>query len=180
MKNKLPSKVWVLEDQKDAIQLINRYFGTKSESILDIETNAKEVKKWFKGLDAPPDVMLLDICLKPWEERIIIAPKKNFQKLSELTEVSGIKFLTWLRCEWPRLPVLFMSGYWNRIQVHNPKLSQHALCLIPKPLQPSLTNFLWCAQQVIIGLLLPKNLVEAAREILDEVHEVQNHFYFVL
>ena len=178
MQSKLPNKVWVLEDQKDAIQSLNKFFGDKRNEILRIETAAGPVKKWFSEPEVPPDVLLLDICLEGRDEAIVITPKSNFQKLSELTDVSGIKFLTWLRCKWPRLPVVVMSGYWKNEQ-ENPSLSQHAICFVKKSILPSITSILWIAQQAIIGIRLPENLKEDAQKILDEVNQIQNHFFFV-
>jgi CheY-like chemotaxis protein len=179
MQYKLPNKVWVLEDQKDVIQSLNKFFGEKRREILMIENKADNVRLWFADSEAPPDVLLLDVCLEWGDEDIVITPKKNFQNLSELTGVSGIKFLNWLRSEWPRLPAVAMSAYWKKEQ-ENPNLSQHAICFVQKPIPTSITSILWIAQQAIIGIRLPENLRGEAQNILNEVNQIQNHFFFIL
>ena len=110
----LPNQVWLLDNDIDAIQEVNRLFGEKRKDVLRNSIEMNDVKKWFNEANAPPDVILLDICLKEGEGEIVAEAKTNFAELSSLTKVSGIRFLTWLRCEWPKLPVVLMSGYWKQ------------------------------------------------------------------
>lgn len=179
MRTLLPDKVWLLEDQLDAIQSIRKYLTDKKNKILRSDFIVSEVKNWFTEPNAVPDLMLLDICLEAGEEDIVIRRKENFKQMSQLATVSGIKFLTWLRCEWPRLPVVFISSFWPKTQA-NPNLSQHAVCLVHKPVTPSISSILWIAQQAVIGIYLPEDLREKAQLLIKEVNKKQNHFFFVL
>lgn len=179
MSTYLPDTVWLLDDDKDAIYEIKRHFGERKEDIMRTSIQINEVKSWFGKANAPPDLILLDICLEPGEDEIVIKKKKKFRDFSSLSQVSGIRFLTWLRCEWPKLPVVLMSAYWKQ-SPEMPNLSQHAVCLVPKPIPYSLSHILWVTQQAIIGIRLPENLREKAQIVIDEVNNIQNYFYFVL
>ncbi len=172
----IPFKVWMLDDHTDKISLLK--YPLKDNLIAEMQPDI--IKQYFN--DKPiPDLFVLDICFNAQETMFVQDTELTVEKLTNIANnVTGIKFLTWLRCEWPRLPVVMISSFWND---QLPSLVQHAVCVIKKPetlVYNKISEILKVAQSTIIGVRLPLQFKEQAVLSINIINSIQNHFYFVL
>jgi DNA-binding NarL/FixJ family response regulator len=176
--NKYSGSVWLLDDDQDRRNLFMEEFKEHLEPAESIE----KITKWFSNINEaqacqrlPPDVLILDICLVPGEERIVtgnISP----DILKSLADISGISFLTKLRNEWPKLPVILISGYWQK---RLPSLTQHALCVVkPEDIgYEKMTELIRLAQMAVIGIK-KTSISDKLQGAIDKLNSAQDHFYF--
>jgi len=189
MEDKFPDKVMIIDDDSSACEIIKMILnvdcgGVSKENVMEDDDLDFLQKKLKKGSAELPDIIISDICLKIEDPDIVIKKNKSPLDYAKLGEVSGIRFLTYLRNNFHRLPVVIMSGYWTD-EACLPKLSQHGLCMIGKRHLDDYVmakRIFWTAQQSIIGVHLHPDLnascKKKAASAIRDINKKQNHFYF--
>jgi len=190
MKMRLPDSVLVVEDKSGGSLTIRDLLvrvGMNPKAV-DSTFLVNKAKERLKENPNPPDIVLMDICLEKGEISIVGKAMELVDDLAKLSQISGVRLLNWLRGHYPKMPVITMSDYWKAHVLHedpkdlpHPDLSQQALTHIGKnTLQKEhiIGPLLWCAQQVVIGIHLSPAFREKALEVVQNLNESQNHFYF--
>jgi CheY-like chemotaxis protein len=131
----------------------------------------------------PPDLIVSDICIEGGEPEIIQSVSEGKINITDLSDISGIKLLTWLRWKFPNIPVIFSSAYWKK---ELPPLSQHSVCFISKEdfgnPDFAIKNMVSNSYKTIIGVKLhpdlSKNLKKQVKLQTEQVNKSQPLFYF--
>lgn len=176
-------RVYVLEDDPGQLDAIEHIFNDLQMSSY-FEGNPDRLKEHLAEIEQyAPDLLLSDICLEGNDFELIKNAMKSLDNMADLSNISGVSFLSWIRHRFPHLPVVLMSAYWKD---DFPPLNQHALGVIPKSEIMKETQLakkvLQIAARSIFGMFLPKRIssefVEKARALTREINNGQGSFYF--
>ena len=185
MKKLLHNNILIVDDDTTMIINIKMILNDPDGKKIISEEDIKFLKEYLKD-NEPPDLIISDICLKPGESELVVKKNKTIDDYTSLSDISGIKFLTYLRNNFHKLPVIANSGYWEN-ESYLPQLSQHALCFIKKnnfDEDDIIRKIFWTAQQAVIGIQLHSGFNNKQKKIfkttIDEINDLQNHFYFVV
>ncbi|MGD0037352.1 MAG: hypothetical protein ABSC53_08680 [Bacteroidota bacterium] len=175
--SKIPDKVWLLDDDKNRITNFQDILKDRIEA----EKETEQMEKKFGQSGIIPDVFMLDICFSSGEAIDVQKPNQSYKSFISLSKVTGVQFLRWLQMEWPGLPVVVITSFWDTAYL--PNLFRHAVCSVTRPDtlgHDKVAEILWIAQQAIIGVRLDRIFRDKAIGVLNKINSSQNHFYFII
>jgi FixJ family two-component response regulator len=203
MNSEYITKVWLLDNNIDYSEELESILNKNNIDLQWFDESQMVIDELYNS--SPPDLLLLDLCLNVSEEEFVSTDVKEYDDIGKLADISGIKFLTLLRNQWPKLPVMLISEWVDKSSLIT-QLTQHAICFIKKG-SDSIPILVIIAQKAIIGIRVNKTFYDVTSKIylkeklgieydnleslichinlicnetITELNNLQNYFFFVM